>query len=73
MAAFLNLKIMSKVYVVTAESVTLGSGTYRKGAEIAERKIKHLAELLESKAITLKTATEAPVAPASTKPTQNGK
>jgi len=64
---------MANIYVVTAKSVTLASGTYRQGDEIPEHKIKHLAEMLESKAITLKTATEAPVAPVSTKPKPDGK
>lgn len=64
---------MANTYVVAVKSVTLASGTYRQGDEIPEHKIKHLAELLESKAITLKTATVAPVAPVSTKPKPDGK
>lgn len=64
---------MANIYVVAVKSVTLASGTYRQGDEIPEHKIKHLAELLESKAITLKTATVAPAAPVSTKPKPDGK
>lgn len=63
---------MTNYYIVTAESISLGSGTYRKGDRVAEHKIKHLTELLAANAITLETA---PVAPAaqSTKPTTSGK
>ncbi len=64
---------MANTYVVAVKSVTLASGTYRQGDEIPEHKIKHLAELLESKAITLKTANVAPAATESTKLKTNGK
>lgn len=64
---------MANTYLVTAKSVTLGSGTYRQGDEIPEHKIKHLAEMLEAKVITLKTATVATEVIESTKPKTNGK
>lgn len=64
---------MANTYVVTAKSVTLGSGTYRQGDEIPEHKIKHLAEMLEAKVIALKTATPAGKAGEGTKQKPDGK